>query len=120
MKIDAAIVRESKGTFEFESLELAELSDEQILVKIVSVGLCHTDLTCRDQAYPVPLPMVFGHEGAGIVEKVGKNITKVEPGDHVVLTFYTCGKCEACLSGEPARCEAAFEPNFLGRAVDGS
>jgi aryl-alcohol dehydrogenase len=120
MKIEAAVVRESKGDFEFESLELAELSDDQILVKMVATGLCHTDLTCRDQAYPVPLPMVFGHEGAGIVEKVGKNVTKVEPGDHVVLTFYTCGHCEACLNGEPARCEAAFEPNFLGRAVDGS
>jgi len=120
MKIEAAVVRESKGAFEFESLELAEPSDDQILVKMVAVGLCHTDLTCRDQAYPVPLPMVFGHEGSGIVEQVGKNVTKVEPGDHVVLTFYTCGKCEACLSGEPARCEAAFEPNFLGRAVDGS
>ena len=120
MEIEAAVIRGSKGAFEFESLELAEVSADQILVKIVAVGLCHTDLTCRDQAYPVPLPMVFGHEGAGVVEKVGKNVTKVEPGDHVVLTFYTCGHCEACLNGEPARCEAAFEPNFLGRAVDGS
>ena len=120
MEIEAAVIRGSNEAFEFESLELAEVSADQILVKIVAVGLCHTDLTCRDQAYPVPLPMVFGHEGAGIVEKVGKNVTKVEPGDHVVLTFYTCGHCEACLNGEPARCEAAFEPNFLGRAVDGS
>ncbi|MEW4981625.1 MAG: NAD(P)-dependent alcohol dehydrogenase [Cycloclasticus sp.] len=120
MEINAAIVRESKGEFKLESLELAEPSADQILVKIVAVGLCHTDLTCRDQAYPVPLPMVFGHEGSGIVEKVGANVTKVEPGDHVVLTFYTCGHCEACLNGEPARCEAAFEPNFLGKAVDGS
>lgn len=120
MKIEAAIVRESKGPFKLETLALADPSDDQILVKIVATGLCHTDLTCRDQAYPVPLPMVFGHEGSGVVERVGKNVTKVGPGDHVVLTFYTCGKCEACLSGEPARCEAAFEPNFLGKAVDGS
>ena len=52
MEIEAAVIRGSKGAFEFESLELAEVSADQILVKIVAVGLCHTDLTCRDQAYP--------------------------------------------------------------------
>jgi aryl-alcohol dehydrogenase len=120
MKIEAAVVREGKGDFKIETLELAEPSDDQILIKIVGVGLCHTDLTCRDQLYPVPLPMVFGHEGSGVVEKVGKNVTKVEPGDHVVLTFYTCGKCDACLTGDPTSCINSFGPNFMGRAVDGS
>jgi len=120
MKIEAAVVREAKGDFKIETLELAEPSDDQILIKIVGVGLCHTDLTCRDQLYPVPLPMVFGHEGSGVVEKIGKNVTKVGPGDHVVLTFYTCGKCDACLSGDPTSCANSFVPNFMGRAIDGS
>ena len=119
MKIEAAVVREKGGSFKIESLELAEPSDDQILVKIVAVGLCHTDLICRDQDYPVPLPMVLGHEGSGVVEKVGKNVTKVVPGDHVVLTFYTCGKCDACISGEPSSCANSFVPNFMGRAIDG-
>ena len=101
-------------------MELAEPSADQVLVKIVGAGLCHTDLTCRDQNYPVPLPMVFGHEGSGVVEKVGANVTKVVPGDHVVLTFYTCGKCDACISGDPTSCANSFVPNFMGRAVDGS
>jgi len=120
MKIEAAVVREGGGNFQIESLELNEPSDDQILVKILGAGLCHTDLTCRDQAYPVPLPMVFGHEGSGIVEKVGKSVTKVAPGDHVVLTFYTCGTCDACVSGDPTSCANSFGPNFMGRAVDGS
>jgi len=120
MKIAAAIVRQKGGPFKIEPLELADPSADQVLVKIVAAGLCHTDLVCRDQHYPVPLPMVFGHEGSGIVEKVGSNVTKVAPGDHVVLTFYTCGKCESCISGDPTSCANSFVPNFMGRAVDGS
>lgn len=119
MKIEAAVVRESKGEFKMETLELAEPSDDQVLIKIVGVGLCHTDLICRDQYYPVPLPMVFGHEGSGVVEKIGKNVTKVQPGDHVVLSFYTCGKCDACLTGDPTSCEKMFATNFMGRDVEG-
>ncbi|MFT6989585.1 MAG: aryl-alcohol dehydrogenase [Paraglaciecola sp.] len=120
MKIEAAVIRQEKGRFEIENLDLSDPTDDQILVKIVGAGLCHTDLICRDQMYPVPLPMVFGHEGSGVVEKVGKNVTKVAPGDHVVLTFYTCGKCDACVSGDPTSCANSFVPNFMGKAVDGS
>ncbi|MEQ8694528.1 MAG: alcohol dehydrogenase catalytic domain-containing protein [Gammaproteobacteria bacterium] len=53
----------------------------------MGVGVCHTDLVCRDQYFPVPLPCIFGHEGSGIVETVGANVTKVAPGDHVVLNL---------------------------------
>lgn len=120
MEVTAAIVREEKGKFEIEKLKLAEPSDDQILVKITATGLCHTDLICRDQFYPVPLPMVFGHEGAGIVERVGKSVKKVVPGDHVVLTFYTCGRCEACMTGVPTSCANSFVPNFMGKSVEGT
>lgn len=119
MKIKAAVVRQKEGPFELSDLTLNEPADDQILVRIVATGMCHTDLVCRDQHYPVPLPMVFGHEGAGVVEKVGSSVKKVEPGDHVVLTFYTCGRCEACLSGDPTSCANSFGPNFMGRTVDG-
>jgi len=61
------------------------------LVRIVAVGICHTDAIVRDQYYPFPLPGVLGHEGAGIVEEVGANVTNVVPGDHVVLTYMSCG-----------------------------
>jgi len=119
MDIQAAVVRQSGGPFVLEDARLNEPADDQILVKLVATGLCHTDLICRDQHYPVPLPMVFGHEGAGVVEKVGSSVTKVAPGDHVVLTFYTCGRCEACVSGDPTSCANSFLPNFMGRGVGG-
>jgi aryl-alcohol dehydrogenase len=119
MNVQAAIVREGKGPFILETVNLAEPADDQILVKITATGLCHTDLTCRDQHFPVPLPMVFGHEGSGVVEKVGRAVTKVQPGDHVVLAFYTCGRCEPCLSGDPTSCANSFVPNFMGRGVHG-
>jgi aryl-alcohol dehydrogenase len=119
MEIKAAVVRQGKGPFLIENMSLNEPADDQILVRIVAAGMCHTDLTCRDQNYPVPLPMVFGHEGAGVVEKVGKAVTKVQPGDHVVLTFFTCGQCDACLQGDPTSCSNSFVPNFMGRGLHG-
>ncbi len=85
MDIVAAVVREPNGIFTLEKLQLDSPRDHEILVRIVGVGLCHTDLSCRDQMYPVPLPAVLGHEGSGVVESVGEKVTKVQPGDHVVL-----------------------------------
>jgi|TARA_R110000850_G_scaffold180845_3_gene306323 aryl-alcohol dehydrogenase len=119
MEIKAAIVRQKNGPFLLEHVALNEPAEDQVLVRLVATGLCHTDLVCRDQHYPVPLPMVFGHEGAGVVERVGSAVKKVQPGDHVVLTFYTCGSCDACLSGDPTSCANSFGPNFMGRSVTG-
>ena len=84
MKINAAVVREKGGRFSYEEVTIAEPRENEVLVKIAGVGMCHTDLVCRDQFYPVPLPCVFGHEGSGFVEKVGASVTKVKVGDHVV------------------------------------
>jgi len=80
MEIKAAIVRAPKSQFVLEDVQLNEPADDQILVRLVASGLCHTDLICRDQYYPVPLPMVFGHEGAGVVEKVGRSVKKSAAG----------------------------------------
>ncbi len=99
MKILAAVVREKSGPFIIEEIELEKPRDNEVLVRVVSAGVCHTDLVCREQDYPVPLPAVFGHEGAGIVDKVGKHVTKVKPGDHVVLSYFTCGNCISCKKG---------------------
>ena len=99
MQTRAAVVRQKGGPFTVEDVAIAEPAADQILVKIVAAGMCHTDLTIRDQNYETMLPMVLGHEGSGIVEKVGANVTKVKPGDHVVLTFHTCGHCHNCLAG---------------------
>ncbi len=119
MQTRAAVVREPKGLFTVETVNLAEPDDDQILVRIVAAGMCHTDLSIRDQLLPLPLPVVLGHEGAGVVEKVGRNIRKVAPGDHVVLTYYSCGLCDNCLAHQPLSCLNAFGANFGGRTPDG-
>jgi aryl-alcohol dehydrogenase len=91
-----------------------------VLVRIVAVGICHTDAIVRDQYYPFPLPGVLGHEGSGIVEEVGANVTKVVPGDHVVLTYMSCGQCRYCERGEPAYCSDFFMLNVGGTRTDGT
>jgi len=119
-KIQAAVVRETGGPFQIEGLELGEPRRDEVLVRIAGVGVCHTDLVCRDQYFPVPLPCVFGHEGSGVVERVGADVTKVKAGDHVVLSFASCGRCANCLAGKPAYCVQLYQHNFLGTRIDGS
>lgn len=80
---------------------------------------CHTDAIGRDGA-TTPLPVALGHEDAGVVEKVGKNVTSVQPGDHVVLSFSYCGHCYNCEHGHPGMCEHFNELNFSGINYDGS
>jgi aryl-alcohol dehydrogenase len=120
MKIDAAVVFEQSGKFSLETLEISEPRDGEVLVRIVGSGICHTDLAARDQHIPVPLPCVFGHEGAGIVEKVGTRVTKVQPGDHVALTWGCCGTCSSCRSGNDPYCKNFLALNFSGTRPDGT
>jgi aryl-alcohol dehydrogenase len=120
MEIKAAVVRQQGGAFELEKLELAAPREDEVLVRIAGVGICHTDLICRDQVYPVPLPAVFGHEGSGVVEAVGERVSSLVPGDHVVLSFNACGECDNCIASLPSRCDALFESNFSGARTDGS
>jgi aryl-alcohol dehydrogenase len=82
-------------------------------------GICHADLGVRDNG-PTPVPAVFGHEGSGVVERVGSAVTMVAPGDHVVLCAYSCGLCEYCLSGHPALCIQNDRVNFGGIYMDGT
>ena len=119
MEIKAAVVREVGGPFKIEQLTLDEPRNDEILVRIVGSGICHTDLIVRDQHYPPKLPVVLGHEGSGVVEKVGAGVVEFAPGDHVVLTFMTCGRCQSCMTSEPTSCDRMMEFNFGGRAADG-
>ncbi|SHO66955.1 aryl-alcohol dehydrogenase [Pseudoxanthobacter soli DSM 19599] len=119
-KIVAAVVREKGAAFQIEDATIGEPRPGEVLVRIVAVGVCHTDIIVRDQYYPVPLPGVLGHEGSGIVEAVGPGVAAVEPGDHVVLTFQSCGHCGPCESGHPAHCADFFAQNFGGGRKDGS
>lgn len=102
----AAIMYEANKPLKLEEVELDAPKDEEVLVKMVATGICHTDLHNITGVMPVPGPIVLGHEGAGIVEKVGSNVTEVKPGDKVVLAVTpSCGKCHACLTGKSYICE---------------
>lgn len=117
--VTAAVVREA-GSFELEEATLAPPRPDEVLVKVVAVGLCHTDLVVRDQLYPVPLPAVLGHEGSGVVEAVGSAVNKVKPGDHVAMSFLACRHCRPCHDGLIAGCANFNDMNFAGRRPDGS
>lgn len=118
--VTAAVVRQKGGPFTLEQLRLEEPHADEVLVRVVATGMCHTDMVVRDQVYPVPQPIVLGHEGAGVVEKVGANVVKVRPGDHVVLTFMSCGRCRLCEQGRPNNCENFNAHNFSGGRADGT
>ncbi len=118
MKIIAAVARDRSGPFTVEELDLEEPRDDEVAVRVVGAGICHTDLAMR--AGRVPLPVVLGHEGAGVVERVGAGVTKVRPGDHVVLSFLSCGSCSTCQRGMPSYCENGLPCNFAAARLDGS
>jgi aryl-alcohol dehydrogenase len=121
MEIKAAVVSETSGEFHIERLELCDRNDDEVVVRILGVGICHTDLAGRDGHLPIPPPpSVFGHEGAGVVERVGRRVTKVKPGDHVVLAWDYCGTCASCKSGKQLYCLNFFLHNFHGARPDGS
>lgn len=120
MKAKAAIVRAVGAPFAVEDIDVAEPRGSEIRVRIVGVGMCHTDLVARD-GFPVPMPIVLGHEGAGVIEAVGPDITDLAPGDHVVLSFDSCAACPTCDEGLPAYCHNFLGRNFAGvRIEDGS
>lgn len=119
MKISTAIVKKQGALLNIENAQLDDPKPNEVLVKIVSSGVCHTDAAGRDMGM-TPYPLALGHEGAGIIEKIGSSVTTVRPGDHVVLSFSYCGHCENCLSGHPANCVHLNELNFGGHNFDGS
>ncbi|MBW1799731.1 MAG: NAD(P)-dependent alcohol dehydrogenase [Deltaproteobacteria bacterium] len=120
MEIKAAVLFEKSGLFSIEQLEMSEPNDDEVVVRIVGAGICHTDLGARDQHLPIPLPTVLGHEGSGVVEKVGARVKKVVPGDHVVMSYGSCGTCPLCKSGNDSWCMNFFPLNFSGTRADGT
>jgi aryl-alcohol dehydrogenase len=103
-----------------ETLQLEEPRSDEVLVRVVAAGVCHTDILIRDGVLPTPPPVVLGHEGAGVVERVGRCVTKVGAGDHVVMSFNSCGHCESCIEGATTYCHEIVPYNFAGQRPDGS
>ena len=118
MKIRAAVVREA-GKLEIETLELGKPRTGEVLVKLIASGICHTDSSALNMLVPGKYPMVLGHEGVGIVEEVGPGVRDLAPGDHVIMSFPSCGCCEECLEGRPYACDQSTELFFHGIYADG-
>lgn len=104
MKIRAAVFRDESMIPSIEELELSGPQRDEVLVRITATGVCHTDLKTAGPGGRSPRPVVLGHEGAGVVEAVGPGVSRLVPGDHVVMTFDSCGHCPSCLDAEPAYC----------------
>lgn len=120
LAMKAAIVRTPRGAFALEDAWIEDPRADEVLVRVVACGVCHTDAVMRDQEAPVPLPAVLGHEGSGVVVKVGAEVTGLAPGDPVVMSFHSCGECSSCADHAPAYCHEFFPRNFQGRRTDGS
>ncbi len=121
MKIKAAVVEKQNADFEIkDDVELAEMGPDDLQVHMVASGICHSDEALRIGDAVIDYPIVLGHEGSGIVEKVGPEVTQFKPGDHVVLSFYGCGNCKSCLKGIPTQCENYAANNLSGVRPDGS
>jgi aryl-alcohol dehydrogenase len=119
-EIRAAVLRKKGGPLTIESLALEAPREDEVLVRVVASGICHTDIAFVDDWYDGGEPVVLGHEGAGVVEQVGKGVKSGRPGDHVLLSFASCGRCRACRSGRPAHCRRFYEANFGFARLDGS
>lgn len=118
--ITALVSRPTGARFSLETLELAEPHPDELLVKLSATGLCHTDLNVLQGRMPMKWPAVLGHEGAGVVEKVGAHVDDFQPGDHVMGHSAWCGRCDACLEGRPKQCVMLMPLNFSGLRDDGS
>lgn len=121
MKTKAAVLDEVGGPFAVEELDLRGPERREVLVKLVASGVCHSDWHLVTGATAHPLPVVAGHEGAGVVEVVGDGVCRVRPGDHVVLSWAPdCGRCFYCLRGQGNLCDTFLEPIWAGTMLDGT
>jgi S-(hydroxymethyl)glutathione dehydrogenase/alcohol dehydrogenase len=109
------------GPLELEELELEAPRRDEVLVRLLASGICRSDLSLLDGKWPAPLPMVLGHEGAGVIESVGEGVDPDRVGQHVVLTFTpACGRCRFCLQGRVNLCTEAARCMDDGVLPDGT
>lgn len=129
MKTRAAVLRQTGAPMPFAQsrpLDVVEVDLElpqrdEVLVKVVAAGICHSDLSIINGDRPRATPVVLGHEAAGIIEQVGEGVTDLQVGDHVVLLFVpSCGHCSPCAEGHPVQCEPAGAANMAGTLLNGA
>jgi aryl-alcohol dehydrogenase len=119
MKVQALVVAKKDAPFELQELDLADPGRDEVLVRIVASGVCHTDAITRAGDMPMPFPAVLGHEGSGIVEVVGEGVTQVSVGDRVIIGWPWCGECKNCLDGQPRYCLRTGEALVSGHRFKG-
>jgi len=113
--VKAAVMYGFNEPLKIESVKLKAPRADEVVVKVVASGVCHSDLSVVQMKIPFPPPVVLGHEGAGIVEEVGRDVTDLEPGDHVVLSWVeNCGKCHYCTAGHSHLCDANIRSMMSG------
>jgi aryl-alcohol dehydrogenase len=120
VQVTAAVVQQRSGPFIIERLELTDPRPDEVLVRVAASGMCATDLHGRDGYYNTPYPCVYGHEGAGVVEAIGRNVTTIAVGDHVIMSFPWCGTCANCQRELHSHCQKSFDWKFSGTRPDGS
>lgn len=119
MKASAYGVEETDAPFTLEELEIEDPTEGEVLVRVVGTGICHTDLIARSGDMPLPLPGVMGHEGSGVVEKVGPGVEDVAVGDRVIMGWPYCGKCRNCRQGQHRYCAELGSAVLSGRRFSG-
>jgi aryl-alcohol dehydrogenase len=119
MQIQAAVVHDRGAPFRIETVELTDPAPDELIVRVVASGICQTDVHGRDDYYGAPFPCVFGHEGAGVVERVGRAVRTVAPGDHVIMCSPACGDCPPCRKGLPGYCLQARPLKWSGLLRNG-
>jgi S-(hydroxymethyl)glutathione dehydrogenase / alcohol dehydrogenase len=119
--IKASILPDRNAPLVVEEVTLDAPKTGEVLIRIAASGVCHSDLSVIDGTLPLPTPIVLGHEGAGVVEAVGPEVTSVKAGDHVVLSWRPhCGRCPYCLRGQPYLCDLASRMSLSGTMLDGT
>ena len=120
MEMHAAVLHETGKPLQIERVHLADLGPRDVLIRLGASGLCHTDLEVMRGSLLLPLPIVLGHEGAGRVEAVGRDVTRVRSGDHVVCSWSpNCGQCYYCDHDQPILCERVVAAVTGGHLPDG-
>lgn len=121
MKTSAALLTNPSQPFRIESVDLDEPKADEVLIRVAAVGVCHSDWHLVTGATKHPMPVIPGHEGAGVVEAIGPGVTDVKVGDHVVLNWApACGTCFYCLHDRSNLCETYTAPIWAGTMLDGT
>ena len=112
----AAVLYAPNQPLQIEDVEVDEPQANEVLIKTSATGVCHSDLHFMEGKWMYPMPVVLGHESAGVVEKVGPGVANVKPGDRVVVAFVqSCGQCDRCTTGRPNLCSNSQSLNRMGR-----